>query len=60
MEPKSEWTIKTTVSARRKFKEICSRRGVDFNDGLLYLIGLDTKEELGRNQLSFGVPGTQK
>ena len=59
-ETKEDWTIKTTITVRRKFKQICGRRGEDFNDGLLYLIGLDVREQHGMLETGFGVPGTGK
>lgn len=59
-ETKEDWTIKTTKTVRRKFKEMCGRRGTDFNEGLLYLIGLDVREQHGVLETGFGVPGTGK
>lgn len=59
-EIKVDWTIKTTNTVRRKFKEMCGRMGVDFNGGLAYLIGLDVREQHGMLETGFGVPGTGK
>lgn len=61
-EEREEWNITSTVTARRKFKELCAKKGKNFNDGLLYLIALEAKEELGKLnvQTPFGVPGTSK
>jgi hypothetical protein len=58
-EPKEEWTIKTTKTVRRKFKAMCGRKGVDFNGGLFYLLGLDAREEAGMLETPLGVPGTK-
>jgi hypothetical protein len=61
-EGKEDWTINSTKTVRRKFKEMCGRKGVNFNEGLLYLLGLDVKEQWGKNaqnvEASFGIPGT--
>lgn len=58
-EEKEDWTIKTTKTVRRKFKEMCGKKGMDFNTGLFYLLGLYTKEQHGMLDASFGVPGTR-
>ena len=60
-EETEQWNITSTLTAHRRFKEICSKNGMNFNDGLLYLLGLEVREEHGKlsNTDPFGVPSTK-